>query len=537
MLERGTNFILTQATIGRLYDQGFDAIVRLITKLEDQIADLTILHTSDAQRAITALSLEVKRLSRTLENKAAELHRARQLNGALQMRVRELEQLIESDAPVPPSVKRDSHNSSAPPALDEPWNKPVRTRSLRKKSNRAVGGQFGHLGVTLRQVTDPDQIVIHSLDACPACHASLSASDAVRVCKRQVFDVSAGRLFVTEHRAARFRCPACGAKSRAAFPLDVKAPAQYGENARSKSIYLHLYQLVPVARTAEAMRDLFACPMSSATIQRAARLCAGKLVRSEQRLKARILNSAVIGVDETGVRINGAVCWVHAARTETLTHFAIHPKRGRAAFDAIGIIQRFKGTLVRDGWSSYKWYQQCRHSLCNAHLLRDLTFIGEAYPKHNAWTSALARLLIEIKDAVALARSEKRIELVGERQNAFLQHYDRLLNDAAEAVRGSPAHRTNQLIPRQLLSRLVKNKAEILRFMSDFLVPFDNNGTERDLRMLKLQQKVSGCFRTTGGATVFCRIRSYLSSARKQGKSVLVAVEHAFSGKPLALTA
>ena len=534
---RGDGFILTQATIHRLYDQGVDAIVRLVTKLENQIQDLTVLHTSDPQRTITALSAEVKRLARTLENKTVELHYAHQQSAVLQARLRELEQLIESDEPLPQLIKRDSHNSNLPPALDEPWNKPLRTRSLRKKSNRAVGAQPGHRGTTLRQVADPDHIVVHSLAACSACGAPFSPADAVRFCRRQVFDVAAGRLFVIEHRGARMRCSACKTIGRAAFPAFVKAPTQYGENARAKSIYLHLYQLIPVARTAEAMRDLFACPMSAATVLRAARLCAGKLVRNEQRIKARIRDSAVIGVDETGVRVNGTVFWVHAARTGTLTHFALHPKRGKAAFDAIGIINRFAGTLVRDGWLSYKWYGQCRHSLCNAHLLRDLTFIAEAYPKQKSWTDQLALLLLEIKDAVALARSDQQTALLVERQNGFLQRYDRLLADAEQSVRGSPARRTNQLLPRQLLNRFVKNKPEVLRFMTDFAVPFDNNGTERDIRMLKLQQKVSGCFRTVEGVTAFCRVRSYLSSARKQGSSALVAVERAFAGKPLALTA
>jgi len=149
---------------------------------------------------------------------------------------------------------------------------------------------------------------------------------------------------------------------------------QYGVSVFSRVLYLHLYQLLPVARTQEAMRDLFGCHISQASIQRAARLCSSKLIRWEQRIKAAIRNSSVIGADETGIRINGANAWVHVARTDTLTHLASHSKRGKAAFDAIGILNQYKGTLVRDGWFSYKWYQQCRHSLCNAHLLRDLTF-------------------------------------------------------------------------------------------------------------------------------------------------------------------
>jgi transposase len=534
-----SRFILSHSTIRRLYDQGLDSIVRLVTKLEDQVQDLTVLHTSNPQRTIMVLSGEIKRLAHTVEQKTRQLTETHQLNHQLQQRIRELEQLIESEtvSAIPVEViKRDSHNSSAPPFLDAPWNKPKRTRSLRKKSNRTVGGQPGHRGTTLRQVGNPDRIIAHLLDACPTCRTSFSGSETIRFSKRQIFDVVNGGLFVTEHQVAATRCPACHVVARASFPANVKAPAQYGGNARSISLYLHLYQLIPVARTAEAMRDLFACPMSPATIQRAARLCSKKLVRCEQRIKARIRDSAVIGVDETGVRIAGAVRWVHVARSETLTHFASHTSRGKAAFDAIGIINQFKGTLVRDGWSSYKWYSQCRHSLCNAHLLRDLTYIGEAEPAHTEWTTQLSKLLIEIKDAVEAAKSSSHTELDSQLQKDFCIRYHQFLTQAEQLVRGSPEQKSNGLTAPKLLNRLVQNKAEILRFMTDFSVPFDNNGAERDLRMLKLQQKIAGCFRTIEGVQTFCRMRSYLSSARKQGRGVLAAIERALKGKPIALT-
>lgn len=529
---------LEHSTIRRLYEQGLESIVRLVSKLEDRILHLEDLQLSDRAQTVEQLSAQIKRVQQTLEQKSQQLIQVHQLNSALLLRIRELESCLETDdADLP---KRDSHNSHQPPALDLPWQKPKRTRSLRKKSNRNVGGQLGHRGVTLLQVNDPDRIIVHSLERCPECQLPFAPTDAVQHWRRQVFNVEDGRLTVTEHRAAMMRCRACAAMARSFFPASVKAPVQYGADARAKSLYLHLYQLIPVARTAEAMRDLFACPMSPATIQHAARLCAGKLVRSEQRTKAAIRQSAIAGVDETGIRINGTVAWVHVARTETLTHFESHAKRGKAAFDQIGIINRFKGTLVRDGWSSYKWYSQCRHSLCNAHLLRDLTFIAEAYPANKSWTNALARLLIEMKEAVADAREGGQIELDTGLQTSFLKRYDAILGEAASQVcapaRASPL-KSSQLSPPLLLNRFWRNKQEILRFMFDLAVPFDNNGSERDLRMLKLQQKISGCFRTIAGATTFCRIRSYLSSARKQSRSVLAALERAVNGQPMPLTA
>ena len=526
---------ISYGTIRRRYDQGLDSIVRLVIQLEDRIEELMAMHVSAPQISIQRLTKHIKQLKQTLDNKDNELTEAHQLNVQLQARIRELEKSLEESS-VEPVIKRDSHNSNQPPSLDLPWTKPKRTRSLRKKSGLKVGGQTGHPGVTLQPVATPNRIIEHTVDDCSQCGASLASVDPSRFFRRQVFEIENGSLAVVEHRASAKSCPACGNTSKGQFPIAVTAPVQYGASVMSRALYLHLYQLLPVARTQEAMRDLFGCNISQASIQRAARLCSSKLIRCEQRIKAAIRDSKVIGADETGIRINGANAWVHIARTEQLTHLASHTHRGKAAFNAIGILNGFKGTLVRDGWFSYKWYSQCKHSLCNAHLLRDLTYIGEAEPHHEPWTTALAKLLIEIKDAVKTARNSSLQTLDSERHKGFSASYDALIAKAEEAVRGSPAPKSTALTAGKLLNRLIRNKTEVLRFMTDFAVPFDNNGSERDLRMLKLQQKIAGCFRTTEGVTAFCRVRSYLSSARKQGKGLLAAIERALNGKPIALT-
>lgn len=491
--------IFSNATIRRRYDQGLDSIIRLVTQLEDRIEDLSALHVSQPQRTIRAQMRQIKTLQQTLDNKNAELIEAHQLNRQLQLRLREIEKSLEADnsAAVEPPVTRDSHNSNQPPSLDLPWIKPKRTRSLRKKSGLKVGGQSGHPGVTLQSVAVPNRIVLHTNDHCLLCSASLAEVESSRFFRRQVFEIENGSLSVVEHRASHKICPACGNISKGQFPFNVTAPVQYGTSVLSRVVYLHLYQLLPVARTQEVMRDLFGCNISQASIQRAARLCSDKLIRCEQRIKAAVRDSKVIGADETGIRINGTNAWVHVARTDLLTHLGSHTKRGKAAFDAIGILNQFKGTLVRDGWFSYKWYQQCQHSLCNAHLLRDLTYIGESEPHHEQWTTALAKLLIEIKDAVEAARNNSQSELESDLREDFLSRYDALTAKAEEAVRGSPERKSTGLTAQKLLGRFIKNKTEVLRFMTDFAVPFDNNGSERDLRMLKLQQKISGCFRTS----------------------------------------
>lgn len=529
--------IYSYSTIRRRYDQGLDSIVRLVTQLEDRIEDLSAQRITNPQRTIRAQAEEIKRLEQTVANKDAELTEAHQLNRQLQTRIRELEKSIEADTPATElTIKRDSHNSNQPPFLDLPWTKPKRTRSLRKQSGLKVGGQIGHEGVTLRQVAAPNRIVIHQANECRQCGTSLTAVSADNLHKRQVFEIENGGLAVIEHRLASQICPACRTASKGQFPLAVKSPVQYGASVLSRALYLHLYQLLPVARTQEAMRDLFGCDISQASIQRAARLCSDKLIRCEQRIKAAIRESKVIGADETGIRINGRLAWVHVARTETLTHLASHSKRGKAAFDAIGILNQYKGTLVRDGWFSYKQYQQCKHSLCNAHLLRDLTYIGEAEPPHKEWTTALAKLLVEIKETVEMARrNSSQTELDGALHQDFSNRYDVLTVRAEEAVCSSPEQKSSGLTAGKLLNRFIRNKDEVLRFMTDFAVPFDNNGSERDLRMLKLQQKIAGCFRTTTGATTFCRVRSYLSSARKQGRGLLTAIESALKSKPISL--
>ncbi len=375
------------------------------------------------------------------------------------------------------------------------------------------------------------------MDVCHHCHHSLVQTESTRFHKRQIFEIENGGLFVTEYQAEVKICLMCRQISKGHFPDNIKAPVQYGTSVFSRIVYLNQYQLLPIARTAESLNDLFRCPVSLATIQRAARFCGQKLFRFEYRLKAALRQSEVMGVDETGININGENNWVHVTRTDNLTHLAFHPKRGRAAIEEIGIISEFTGVLVRDGFTAYQKYEQCRHGLCNTHLLRDLTFIGEANPVHQSWTLELALLLLEIKKSVESTKSNSLISLNDSLLNAFAARYDRILAEAERVIRGSPKLMSAHLSAGTLYRRLVRHKDKILMFMTDVRVPFDNNGSERDLRMLKLQQKISGCFRSAEGAKTFCRVRSYLSSARKQSKNLLAALESALDDQPMVMTA
>ena len=406
------------------YKQGFQSVVQLIESLEIQIENLTLAQSADRhliclERTVESQRNEIKRLTQVLENKSQQLldsqrsnhqlrkasqfhlkekdnlHRrwqhkidqlenrlteTQQLNQQLRAKIRELEKCLESDTA--PMIKLDSHNSSLPPSSDLPWSKPKQTRSLRTKSGRQAGGQPGHRGSTLLQVNDPDLVLIHRVNVCQHCHYSLVQIEHARFHKRRIFEIENGSLFVTEHRAEVKICPLCRQISKGHFPDHIKAPVQYGSSVFSRIVYLNQYQLLPVGRTAETMNDLFECPLSWATINKATKLCAEKLLRFELKIKAALRNSDVLGVDETCININGANNWVHVARTDEFTHFAAHPKRGSTAINEIGIINQFAGTLVRDGFSAYRRYEQCQHSFCNAHLLRNLTFVGENEPHH-----------------------------------------------------------------------------------------------------------------------------------------------------------
>jgi transposase len=433
-----------------------------------------------------------------------------------------------------------------PPSSDPPWQKVLRTRSLRKKSGLRVGGQPGHRGATLKQSERPDRVITHAPRTCHGCGTSLAGAEVVATSRRQVFDLPQVRLSVTEHRRETRRCPACGTEARGGFPAGLRAPAQYGQAVLTRAAYLNLYQLLPVARTAEALSDLFGCALSPATVERAARFSSGKLVRSEQRLKAAIRDSPVVGVDETGLRVAGSGGRVHVARTDTLTHLAYDHRRGKDAMVEVGILPQFTGTLVRDGYLSYSRFGRCRHSLCNAHLLRELIFIEELSPAQAVWTKPLAALLLEINEAAAKARAAGQERLGEETRGAYLRRYDRLVRRAdklnphppenAGDGGASPQKKRPALTPqRRLVNRLLRRREEVLRFMTDLAVPCTNNGAERDLRMIKVQQKVSGCFRTAEGARSFCRVRSYLSTARKQGPPLLSALKRALASKPLTL--
>jgi transposase len=463
-----------------------------------------------------------------LEIVLAEQHQQLDLalaqNAVLQARVEELEARL----------AKDSHNSSKPPSSDGLGRK---TKSLRRRSGKKPGGQIGHRGATLRLVATPDEVVEHRPAICSGCQTPLGqAAPVVLRERRQIQELPPVRLVVTEHQALHVRCPACQAVSIGAFPAEAPSRAQYGPRLRALAVYLVEQQLVPYGRVRELLADLLGADLSLGTLVVWVSQAAATLEPVEAQIKAALSQAPVLHSDETGMRQAGHLAWAHVASTHRLTHYRIHPKRGAEATTDIGILPIYQGVSVHDGWKPYRTHTACRHALCNIHHLRELTYLEEQYGQ--AWAKQLKDLLREMKAATDQARAAGTPRLSPQERNGFVARYEQLLaaGHAANPPPARPPHhkgRRKQSPARNLLERLWLGQDEVLAFLGDLAIPFDNNQAERDLRMLKVQQKVSGCFRSVRGGAAFARIRGYLSSLRKQGVKRLVALESLFTGQLL----
>lgn len=463
-------------------------------------------------------------------------------NAALRQR---LDQLLEQNAVLVTRVRdlearlaKDSHNSHKPPSSDGLKRQLPRTRSLRRKSGKKPGGQLGHPGETLHLVAEPDVVVEHLPSVCAACHTpfELVAAEVVMRERRQVQELPPIQLRITEHQAVSLRCPACQQVTAGAFPPTTPSRAQYGPRLRALAVYLVAHQFVPYARVRDLLADLTGARLSIGTLVEWIQQSAETLRPVEDGLKRALQRAPVLHSDETGVRRSGRLAWAHVASTPRLTHYAIHAKRGREATDAVGILPSYRGVSVHDGWRPYQAQTSCRHALCNVHHLRELTFIEEQYQQ--PWAKQLKDLLLKMRTATEHARAQDLSRLPAPQRATLVARYEQILAQGHAANpppqrRPRQRGRLKQSPVRNLLERLWLGQSQVLAFLDDLTIPFDNNQAERDLRLLKTQQKISGCFRSDAGADAFARLRSVLSTYRKQGIALLDALQALCTGSPL----
>ena len=418
----------------------------------------------------------------------------------------------------------NSGNSGKPPSSDGLKKRPARVSSLRERSGNKTGGQQGHPGKTLSRVETPDTIVDHVPETCSGCGAPLTGAMATGHTARQVFDLPKPQpLIVTEHRAFACLCGHCGTETRAAFPEDVTAPVQYGARLAAVVVYLLHYQLLPEKRLAALMADLFGVHLVTATIAGMSRNCAARFQGFAAAVRDRVAAAPVKHMDETGFRIGGKTQWLHVASTIWLTFYRTSPKRGSLLENVLGIV-------VHDHWKPYYTLKGVLHALCNAHHLRELQALVEI--EKEDWARKMQRLMRRACHATNLAR-QQGVTLSPGFIALIERCYDAILTEGfafheAQPALISTARKRRGRVPRwtghNLLLRLHGRKLDVLRFLSDPTVPFTNNLAERDGRMMKLRQKISGGFRSADGAEDFATIRSLLSTARKQGWDILQAL-------------
>jgi transposase len=416
----------------------------------------------------------------------------------------------------------NSANSGKPPSSDG-FKKPSRVNNQREKTGRKSGGQAGHKGTTLRQVALPDKVIDHCPPVCLGCGGALNIEQVTGHQKRQVFDIPQPVVQVTEHRAHSCWCPACGTETQAVFPEEVTAAAQYGATVVALVVYLQAWQLIPEDRLAELMKDVFGMEVATATIAAMGHRKAQELTGLAEQIEQQVKHAAVKHLDETGYRIAGVLQWLHVASTWLLTCYRTSAQRG-------AMLAGVRGVIVHDFWRPYWAMIGVTHALCNAHHLRELKALIDI--EKEPWARAIPRFLRQACHAANLARAQQRS--LSPRFLAWLSaRYDRILAHGFAFHESQPPLGAGQPTRRgrirrraghNLLLRLRDHKEDTLRFLSDPTVPFTNNQAERDLRMMKVRQKISGGFRSDTGAQTFATLRTVLSTARKQGWNILATL-------------
>lgn len=431
---------------------------------------------------------------------------------------------------------KNSQNSSKPPSTDRNRKKKKKVvKNSREKSGKPTGGQKGNPGSTLEQVTDPKYIELHTVDFCE-CGAAVSEVRIEKVEKRQVFEMEQPEIAVTEHQIEIKICPICEKLVKGTYPQGVTAPVQYGPKVKAAILDLNTHHFLSYDRINVFFEDWFGQTISGGLIYDSLQK-GHKILQGEYRtgLVKALLKQKVLHGDESGIYFGGHQNWLHVLSTSTLTLFHAHTTRGSEAIEEMGVLPLFKGRVIHDNYKSYGVYKNCKHGLCNAHHLRELTFFEEE--EQALWAYQLGVFLRSVHNHVKYRRQLGHTDLPKNNLVEYRQRYIQILNLGYEKLPDPPPRKSNKgRAPKHpqhnLLNRFIDKEEFILAFMYDFDVPFDNNQAERDLRMVKTKQKVSGCFRSSKGAHAFASIRGYISTSKKNAISVLDALTNLMRGTP-----
>ena len=466
---------MSESEIIKVYQEGIQSVISLVQGLSTQISELS--------QTVSDLDARLKKLEK--------------------------------------QSNQTSQNSSLPPSTDG-FKK---TKSLRQPSNKKTGGQVGHQGSTLKMVKDPDLVVTHHPKTCQGCGCCLENVEPQKTIRRQVFDLPSLRLQVTEHQSQIKVCPNCHFKNEGLFPKHVTQPTQYGPHLTSVLTYFSHYQLIPFNRLKQLTQDIFKATISQGTLVNMTKRCDELLETTEASIKENLLASNHLHLDETGCYVNGKRHWLHVTSNQKFTHYFVHEKRGSQAIEANGILPSFKGTVIHDHWTPYFKYDDCTHALCNVHHLRE--FKGIIDFENQQWAKNMTKLLLEAKTY----SEETEYPLPLSKIQEFEKRYQQIIE---EGYRENPLklHEKNTDSVR-LLNRLSKRQEEVLEFLYQVEVPFDNNLAECDVRMTKTKQKISGCFRTEKGAHCFARIRGFISTCQKQGLNIIESIETILMGNTI----
>jgi transposase len=493
----------------------------ILTKQEHEQLLQTI---ATLEATIKVQQENINKQQETINKQQETINKQQEIIEKQEIRIRELEFKIKE---LEGRLHQNSSNSHKPPSSDG-LKKVIKNN--RVPTNRKSGGQKGHEGKTLKMVEHPDKIIFHSVKGVCDCGKDLEEAEVLRIERRQVFDLPKKLCEVTEHQIEVKRCE-CGRIHRG--ECELKGNTQYGDKVKGLVVYL-IQQKLSYKRVQQFMEDVFGLPLGGGTIEAANKECYERLEESERQIKEGLLGSKVIHCDETGIRCANKTQWIHVTCNERFTYYFLHSKRGKEAMDEIGILPRYKGNCVHDRWSSYERYE-CEHSYCNVHLLRELRFVEEEMGRR--WAEEMKRVLL------LGWYMKKRNWLSGKAIDSLMRRYEKVVekgieeerryDSAIEGIKKRGRKKKGKSV--RLLEVFIRDREKVMRFIHNKDTPFDNNIAERDLRMVKLKQKVSGCFRTVQGGKIFCRIRSYISSVRKQGYSVLDSIVKALKGKPVTL--